>query len=87
MNALEVQRLTVSYGGRPVLWDVDTRFPAQALSAIVGPSGAGKSTLLRAIVGLVPADAGQALVLGKPRKALSQVAYVPQASAVDWDTR
>ena len=86
MNALEVHRLTVSYGGRPVLWDVGASFPAQSLSAIVGPNGAGKSTLLRACVGLVPADAGQALVLGRPaREALSDVAYVPQRNAVDWD--
>ncbi len=86
MNALEVRRLTVSYGGRPVLWDVDATFPAGALSAIVGPNGAGKSTLLRACVGLVPTDAGQSLILGRPgREALSQVAYVPQRNAVDWD--
>jgi manganese/zinc/iron transport system ATP- binding protein len=86
VNALEVHRLTVSYGGRPVLWDVEAGFPAQSLSAIVGPNGAGKSTLLRACVGLVPTDAGQALVLGQPaRQALSQVAYVPQRNAVDWD--
>ncbi|CAA9488919.1 MAG: Manganese ABC transporter, ATP-binding protein SitB [uncultured Solirubrobacteraceae bacterium] len=86
MNALEVRRLTVSYGGRPVLWDVEAAFPEHSLSAIVGPNGAGKSTLLRACVGLVPADAGQALVLGQPaRAALSEVAYVPQRNAVDWD--
>ena len=86
MNALEVRRLTVSYGGRPVLWDVDAEFPARSLSAIVGPNGAGKSTLLRACVGLAPADAGQSLILGRPaREALSDVAYVPQRNAVDWD--
>ncbi len=86
MNALEVHRLTVSYGGRPVLWDVEATFPAHSLSAIVGPNGAGKSTLLRACVGLVPVDAGQTLVLGRPaREALAQVAYVPQRNAVDWD--
>ena len=84
--ALEVRRLTVSYGARPVLWDVDATFPAGALSAIVGPNGAGKSTLLRAALGLVPADAGQALVEGRPaRAALDRVAYVPQREAVDWD--
>jgi manganese/zinc/iron transport system ATP- binding protein len=86
MNALEVRRLTVSYSGKPVLWDVDAEFPEGALSAIVGPNGAGKSTLLRAALGLVPADAGQALVLGRPaRRALDSVAYVPQREAVDWD--
>jgi manganese/zinc/iron transport system ATP- binding protein len=84
--ALEVRRLTVSYSGRPVLWDVDAAFPQEALAAVVGPNGAGKSTLLRAALGLVPADAGQALILGRPaRRALDDVAYVPQREAVDWD--
>jgi manganese/zinc/iron transport system ATP- binding protein len=86
MSALEVRRLTVSYAAKPVLWDVSAAFPTGALSAIVGPNGAGKSTLLRAALGLVPADAGQALILGRPAsKALEQIAYVPQREAVDWD--
>jgi manganese/zinc/iron transport system ATP- binding protein len=86
MNALEVRGFTVSYSAKPVLWDVDAAFPAGALSAVVGPNGAGKSTLLRAALGLVPADAGQAFVLGRPaRRALDSVAYVPQREAVDWD--
>jgi manganese/zinc/iron transport system ATP- binding protein len=84
--ALEIRGLTVSYGERPVLWDVDAQFPVGALSAIVGPNGAGKSTLLRAALGLVAADAGHARVLGEPaRGALRRVAYVPQRDAVDWD--
>ena len=84
--ALEVRRLTASYSSRPVLWDVDATFPAGMLSSIVGPNGAGKSTLLRAALGLMPVDAGQALIDGRPaREALGQVAYVPQRDAVDWD--
>jgi manganese/zinc/iron transport system ATP- binding protein len=84
--ALELRRLTVSYDSRPVLWDVDAAFPVGALSAIVGPNGAGKSTLLRAALGLVPADAGQSLIEGRPaRAALDRVAYVPQRESIDWD--
>jgi manganese/zinc/iron transport system ATP- binding protein len=84
--ALEIRRLTVSYGGQPAVWDVDANFPAAALSGIVGPNGAGKSTLLKAIVGLLPTDAGQTLLDGRPAgTALDRVAYVPQRDAVDWD--
>ena len=84
--ALDVRRLTVSYGSRPVLWDVDATFPAGAMSAVVGPNGAGKSTLLKAALGLIPTDAGQALVHGRPvRASRKRVAYVPQRDAVDWD--
>ena len=84
--ALEVRRLTVSYGSRPVLWDVDASFTSGAMSAVVGPNGAGKSTLLKAALGLIPTDAGQAFVHGGPvRASRDRVAYVPQRDAVDWD--
>ena len=84
--ALELRHLTVSYGSRPVLWDVEAAFPAGAMSAIVGPNGSGKSTLLRAAMGLTPADAGQVAIFGQPaRAAMRGVAYVPQREAVDWD--
>jgi len=83
---LEVRRLTVSYGARPVLWDVDASFPAGALSAIVGPNGAGKSTMLKAALGLIPSDAGQSLIEGRPvGAARDRVAYVPQRDSIDWD--
>jgi manganese/zinc/iron transport system ATP- binding protein len=84
--ALEVRGLTVSYRSAPVLWEVDCRFPAGHLSAIVGPNGAGKSTLLKAVIGLVPADAGRVLIGGaEGPAALDRLAYVPQAESVDWD--
>ena len=85
-TALQVRGLTASYRSAPVLWEVDCRFPAGHLSAIVGPNGAGKSTLLKAALGLVPADAGRVLIDGVDgREALDRVAYVPQAGSVDWD--
>jgi manganese/zinc/iron transport system ATP- binding protein len=85
-TALEVRGLTVSYRAAPVLWEVDARFPAGKLSAIVGPNGAGKSTLLKAALGLVPSDSGTVLIDGVAgRAALTHVAYVPQAESVDWD--
>jgi manganese/zinc/iron transport system ATP- binding protein len=85
-TSLEVRGLTVSYRSAPVLWEVDARFPAGRLCAIVGPNGAGKSTLLKAALGLVPADAGQVLVDGVAGRAgLDRVAYVPQRESVDWD--
>jgi manganese/zinc/iron transport system ATP- binding protein len=84
--ALELRRLTASYASRPVLWDIDARIPAGSLAAVVGPNGAGKSTLLKAALGLIPADAGESLIFGRPaRRALDQVAYVPQRDTIDWD--
>ncbi|MGL6280747.1 MAG: metal ABC transporter ATP-binding protein [Gaiella sp.] len=85
-SAIEVADLTVAYGEKPVLWDVDLDVPAGTLTAIVGPNGAGKTTLIRSVLGLVRPAAGGALVLGRPYDEVRrQVAYVPQRGSVDWD--
>ena len=84
--AIEVSDLTVAYGEKPVLWDVDVRVPRGVLMAIVGPNGAGKTTLIKAILGLAPAEAGEVLIDGKPYATQRQrVGYVPQRGSVDWD--
>ena len=84
--AIQVEDLTVAYGEKPVLWDVDLDVGKGVLMAIVGPNGAGKTTLIRAILGLVKPAAGQALVHGRPYgEQRNLVAYVPQRGSVDWD--
>ncbi len=84
--ALEVTDLTVAYGEKPVLWDVDLTVPRGVLMAVVGPNGAGKTTLLKAALGLVKPVAGQVKILGEPFAASrKRVAYVPQRGSVDWD--
>jgi manganese/zinc/iron transport system ATP- binding protein len=84
--ALEVNDLTVAYGDKPVLWDVDWKVPAGVLMGIVGPNGAGKSTLIKTILGLVRPAAGSVSVFGRPfGEQRGAVAYVPQRGTVDWD--
>ena len=84
--AIEVEDLTVAYGERPALWDVDVTVPEGTLTAVVGPNGAGKTTLVRAILGLVRPAAGRISILGRPYEEQRRlVAYVPQRGTVDWD--
>jgi manganese/zinc/iron transport system ATP- binding protein len=84
--ALEINDMTVAYGDKPVLWDVDVAVPPGTLMAIVGPNGAGKTTLIKAALGLVRAAAGQTLINGKPYAEQRRlVSYVPQRGSVDWD--
>jgi manganese/zinc/iron transport system ATP- binding protein len=84
--AIEVTDLTVAYGAKPVLWDIDLSVPPGTLMAVVGPNGAGKTTLIKAILGLIPAAAGQVLIYGKPyEEQRDLVGYVPQRGSVDWD--
>jgi manganese/zinc/iron transport system ATP- binding protein len=84
--ALEVEDLTVAYGEKPALWDVDLTVHAGTLMAIVGPNGAGKTTLIRAVLGLLKPAAGSVRVFGKPyEEQRRHLAYVPQRGSVDWD--
>ncbi len=84
--ALHVEDLTVSYGAKPVLWDIDLDIPPGVLAAIVGPNGAGKSTLIKTILGLIKPAAGHVYIYGRPyEKQRRIVGYVPQRSSVDWD--
>lgn len=84
--SIEVSDLTVAYGEKPVLWDVDLSVPTGTLMAIVGPNGAGKTTLIKAILGLIPAAAGQVTIYGQAyRSQRHLVGYVPQRGSVDWD--
>jgi len=57
-----------------------------SLLAVIGPNGAGKSTLLKLIAGLLRPETGTISVLGGPPGGRARdIAYVPQAEAVDWD--
>ncbi len=83
---LEAVDLSVAYGRKMVLWDVDFAVPRGSVTAVVGPNGAGKSTLLKASMGLVPISAGEVRFFGGVfAKARHRVAYVPQRESVDWD--
>ncbi len=84
--AVHIEDLTVSYHGKPVLWDIDVNIPPGVMAAIIGPNGAGKSTLIKAVLDLVKPTAGHVTLHGTPyRRQRSRVGYVPQRSSVDWD--
>jgi len=62
--AIELERVSVSYGGMPALHDVSLVVPAGSVVALLGPNGAGKTTTLRAVSGLVRVDRGRIRVHG-----------------------
>ncbi|WP_296560076.1 ABC transporter ATP-binding protein [Pigmentiphaga sp.] len=63
--ALAFDGLSVGYGDRVILRDVDMQVRRGQVVAIMGGSGSGKTTLLRAATGQLPPQAGKALVLGQ----------------------
>jgi len=56
---LSVTGLSAGYGDLIVLRDIDIEVGAGEFVALVGSNAAGKSTLLRAIIGLLPLQAGR----------------------------
>ncbi len=73
---LEARGLTVGWGRRVVLRDVDLTLRAGECVALAGPNGAGKTTLLRALVGLARPRAGSVA-----RSARWRAGHVSQAGA------
>ncbi len=73
---------------RPALDKVSMDVPDGSLYAVLGPNGSGKSTLMKALLGVLPASEGTALVDGRsgaawPRRELAQaVGVVPQAETI-----
>lgn len=64
---LQVSGLTYSHpGGARGVEGVSLALPRGSLTVVTGRVGAGKSTLLRAILGLLPAQAGELRWLGEP---------------------
>src|SRR5439155_25993901 len=48
-SAFEVDRLSIFYGEKKAIDNVNLTIPSKMITAIIGPSGCGKSTLLRSL--------------------------------------
>ncbi|MEM9030653.1 MAG: phosphate ABC transporter ATP-binding protein PstB [Pseudomonadota bacterium] len=46
---VQARRVSVHYGGKQALFDVDLDVPQNSVMSLIGPSGCGKSTFLRCI--------------------------------------
>ncbi len=75
---LEIDDLSVGYGGEVVLGHVDLTLARGEIVTIVGPNGSGKTTLLRAVLGAVAPSSGK---ISKARGL--KIGYVPQKLAID----
>ena len=63
--ALEVENLSVRYGGVHALSGVSLKVRKGALVTVIGANGAGKSSLLNAITGVIPKHAGSVVYGGE----------------------
>ncbi len=88
--ALSCQGLVAAYEpGMPIVKGASLTVTPGEIHAIFGPNGAGKSTLVKAICGLVPTNAGEVTLGGRPIRGLPAhrlihegLAFVPQTENI-----
>lgn len=62
---LEMEHISKSFGGSVALNDVHFNVLEGEVHALLGENGAGKSTLMNILTGVIPADDGKIVFLGK----------------------
>jgi zinc/manganese transport system ATP-binding protein len=88
VSVVELDHATIGIGGRAVLADVSFSIGPGEFIGVLGPNGAGKTTLMRAILGLLPPNAGQVRVFGRPpQRGDRAIGYLPQVRTVLPDLR
>ena len=67
---IQIEHLSKSFDGKPVLRDVSFDIRDGETFAVIGRSGSGKSVLLKHVIGLLTPDAGRVLIDGVDLHAL-----------------
>ena len=85
-EGIELRGVSLSYGGKAALRDVDLTLRRGELLALVGASGSGKTTLANLVLRLIDPDQGQLLLDGVDLRALDLGAYRRLFGVVGQDT-
>ena len=78
MAFLQASKLSLSFGDRTILNQVELSLSTQTKAALSGSNGSGKSTLLKVIAGVTPYDSGEI-----HKSAQLRLGYLPQSTIID----
>ncbi len=88
--AIEARALSKRFGAKWAVRSLDLSVRRGEVFGFLGPNGAGKSTSVKALLGLVKASGGSALVLGSPAgdtETRRRIGFLPEHFAFhDWLT-
>jgi phospholipid/cholesterol/gamma-HCH transport system ATP-binding protein len=70
---IQVEALTKSFAGMPVLRGVNLSVPQGCLYGLIGPGASGKSVLLKMLTGLLRPDNGRVVVAGRDVTAMTEI--------------
>ncbi|MBA9083725.1 iron complex transport system ATP-binding protein [Fontibacillus solani] len=65
MHALEAKGLTLSYGNKTVIQQLNLQIPEGKITVLIGSNGCGKSTLLRSLARLLKPVEGSVIIDGR----------------------
>ncbi|MVA22178.1 ATP-binding cassette domain-containing protein [Agrobacterium vitis] len=66
MRDLRLESVTIAYGEKTILENIDLTVTGGEIICLIGASGCGKSTLLNAVAGLIPVRSGSILLNDNP---------------------
>src|SRR5690349_9025575 len=78
---IDLRNVCFTYGGEPILCEVDLTVERGEFLGLIGPNGSGKSTLLRMVLGLLTPTTGEVRLFGQPAAQCAdrwRIGYVPQ---------
>jgi len=80
MFAVEIDRVTKTFGLHTAVADLSLQVPAGSIYGFIGPNGSGKTTTLRMIMRILHPDRGSIKVLGEQLlgAANDRIAYLPE---------
>ena len=78
MKLIEITDLSVQYGSKLILQNINLSLADGEIVTIVGPNGSGKTTLFKAIIGTAPINTGTIKI--RPNL---KIGYVPQQLIID----
>ena len=88
MNRLTGEAISIGYGEKLIVNELNLEIPDGKVTSIIGPNGCGKSTLLKALSRILNVQTGQVLLDGKnlhstsTKEIAKKIAILPQSPDV-----